>query len=130
MVIKNYKELCKLIDEPVKTGEAKQNQINKLAELVEFHKEGNKFIIDNKKVVGNFANYTTIKSNSNILVEDMAKKTTTFDKNENEVIWSKGQDKSIITNEDIYFEGEDEDELFFQIEKNKHKLKLYNYYTY
>lgn len=61
MVIKNYKELCKLIDEPVKTGEAKQNQINKLAELVEFHKEGNKFIIDNKKVVGNFANYTTIK---------------------------------------------------------------------
>ena len=29
MVIKNYKELCKLIDEPVKTGEAKQNQIKK-----------------------------------------------------------------------------------------------------
>ena len=49
MVIKNYKELCKLISIKPTTGEAKQNQLNKLAELVEYHKEGNKIIIDNIK---------------------------------------------------------------------------------
>ena len=49
MVIKNYKELCKLINIKPTTGEAKQNQLNKLAELVEYHKEGNKIIIDNIK---------------------------------------------------------------------------------
>ena len=38
MVIKNYKELCKLINIKPTTGEAKQNQLNKLAELVEYHK--------------------------------------------------------------------------------------------
>ena len=41
-------------------------------------------------------------------------------KNKNEIIWSAGQDKSIITDKPLYFEGEDEDTLFFEIERNKH----------
>ena len=62
--------------------------------------------------------YTPIKSNSNTIVVDMAKNSS--NKNKNEIIWSEGQDKSIITDKPLYFEGEDEDTLFFEIERNKH----------
>lgn len=128
-----WREVCELIDIKCRSAKGKQIDFNKLKTLVE-EIEGSIEIIGSGKGTRyifrhpNFANYTTIKSNNNILVEDMAKKGD--DKNENEIIWSEGQDKSIIDGKDIYFESEDEDELFFKIERNKHKLKLYNYYTY
>lgn len=49
MIIKNYKELCKLIDEPIKSGDSKRIQMEKLSKLIDFHKEGNKIIIDDIK---------------------------------------------------------------------------------
>lgn len=46
MVIKNYKMVCELLDEEIKTGGAKQNQLKYWNEYFNFHKKGNKFIID------------------------------------------------------------------------------------
>jgi hypothetical protein len=45
-IIKNYKELCKLLDENVKGGASKRAQLKELECYSRFHKEGNKFIID------------------------------------------------------------------------------------
>ena len=45
-VIKNYKELCSLIDEPVKSGKSKKLQVKDLERFIKFHQEGNKYIID------------------------------------------------------------------------------------
>lgn len=45
-VIKNYKELCVILDEPVKTGKSKQLQLCDWDRYFTHHKEGNKFIID------------------------------------------------------------------------------------
>lgn len=53
MIIKNYKSICEVLEEDVKTGGAKKNQLNWFAEYFKYHKEGNKFIIDeiyNKEV--------------------------------------------------------------------------------
>lgn len=128
-----WKEICELVDIKCRSGNGKQIDFKKLkilAEEIEVNIEvvgsgkGTRYIFRHP----NFANYISIKSIYNILVEDMAKKSD--DKNENEIIWSEGQGKSIIDGKDIYYEDEDEDELFFQIERNKHKLKLYHYYTY
>ncbi len=46
MIIKNYKELCKLLEIPIKTGNTKIKQEKELSEYIEYHKEGHKFIID------------------------------------------------------------------------------------
>lgn len=45
-VIKNYKELCNLIEIKPRTGEAKQIQLQKLGNIIKYHKEGHKFVID------------------------------------------------------------------------------------
>lgn len=45
-VIKNYKELCSILGEKVKDGKSKRIQLEKLSEAIEYHKEGNKFVID------------------------------------------------------------------------------------
>ena len=128
-----WKEICELVGIKCRSGKGKQMDFNKLKTLAEENKgiieiigmgKGTRYIYRHQ----NFANYTTIKGNNNTIGADMAKKGD--DINKNEIIWSNGQNKSIITDEPLYFEGEDEDTLFFQIEKNKHKLKLYNYYTY
>lgn len=44
---KNYKELCKAMNWTVSSGNTKKSQINQLDLLCKYHKEGNKFIIDN-----------------------------------------------------------------------------------
>ena len=44
-VIKNYKELCKILDEKVKTGESKKSQIKEFERYFSYNKDGNKFII-------------------------------------------------------------------------------------
>lgn len=48
-VIKNYKELCGLLGIKINTGKAKQIQLEKLNNFIKYHKEGNKFIIDEVK---------------------------------------------------------------------------------
>lgn len=59
-VIKNYKELCSLLEIKVKTGKSKQIQMEKLSEFIEFHKEGNKIVIDRIiKKDGNFIDNRT-----------------------------------------------------------------------
>ncbi|MGL5711431.1 MAG: hypothetical protein ACRCX2_00300 [Paraclostridium sp.] len=45
-IIKNYKELCNILEIKQKTGKSKIIQLDKLKEMVEYHKEGNKFVID------------------------------------------------------------------------------------
>lgn len=45
-VFKNYKELCKYMNEPIKAGRGKICQMNRWACQFEHHKEGNKIIID------------------------------------------------------------------------------------
>lgn len=46
MVLKNYKELCKTLNIKITTGQAKQNQLILLNTYCDYHKQGNKFIID------------------------------------------------------------------------------------
>lgn len=48
MVVKNYKELCTLLDEKVTTGKGKQLQIENWTRYFDFERDGNKYII--KKV--------------------------------------------------------------------------------
>lgn len=45
-VFKNYKELCGKLNEPVKTGKSKQIQLLDFERYFTYHKDGNKFIID------------------------------------------------------------------------------------
>ena len=45
-IIKNYKELCSLIDEKTKTSDSKLSQLKELKRFVNYHNEGHKFIID------------------------------------------------------------------------------------
>lgn len=46
MIFKNYKALCEFLEMPVRDGKSKKLQIAELERFVEFHKVGNKFIID------------------------------------------------------------------------------------
>lgn len=45
MIIKNYRELCRILCVEIKTGQAKQNQIAWFEEYFSYVREGNKFII-------------------------------------------------------------------------------------
>ena len=45
-IVKNYKELCLILDIEPKTGKSKQLQIQELERYCKYHKEGNKFVID------------------------------------------------------------------------------------
>ena len=45
MEIKNYKELCRILDEPVKTGDSKNSQLKWFAEHFRYERKGHKFII-------------------------------------------------------------------------------------
>ena len=45
MTIKNYKELCVLLDEEIKTGKAKQLQLKNWKRYFDWEKDGQKFII-------------------------------------------------------------------------------------
>lgn len=45
-VLKNYKELCKVLGIEPKTGKSKQLQLKELERYLKYHKEGNKIIID------------------------------------------------------------------------------------
>lgn len=43
---KNYKELCAVLEEITKTGQARQNHIKWFGEYFRFQREGNKYVID------------------------------------------------------------------------------------
>ena len=43
--VKNYKEMCRLLDEPEKTGKSRKLQINDWGRYFEYEKEGQKWII-------------------------------------------------------------------------------------
>ena len=45
-IIKNYKELCKIFNLPLKAGNAKKAQFKELDRYIKYHKHGNKFVID------------------------------------------------------------------------------------
>lgn len=44
-IVKNYKEMCLLLDEKIKTGEAKQRQLKDWQRYFKFEKSGHKFVI-------------------------------------------------------------------------------------
>lgn len=46
LIVKNYKEMCSLLDEPIKGGDSKKSQLKEWDRYFEYHKDGNKFIID------------------------------------------------------------------------------------
>ena len=47
LIIKNYKELCAILGIPVKAStNSKQAQYKEMDRYFKYHKEGNKFIID------------------------------------------------------------------------------------
>lgn len=45
-VVKNYKELCRLLEIKVEAGNSKKAQLKELDRFIKYHKEGNKFVID------------------------------------------------------------------------------------
>lgn len=45
MIVKNYKELCRLLELDVKTGGARKNQLEWIEDYIGYDKEGHKFII-------------------------------------------------------------------------------------
>ena len=45
-VIKSYRELCKLLEIKISAGSSKKAQIKEFNRFVKYHKEGNKFVID------------------------------------------------------------------------------------
>ncbi|MGL5327748.1 MAG: GIY-YIG nuclease family protein [Peptostreptococcaceae bacterium] len=46
MVVKNYRVMCKILNEPIRDGNSKTSQIKEWERFFCFHKEGIKFIID------------------------------------------------------------------------------------
>ena len=94
MVIKNYKELCKMLEIKTTTGEAKQNQLKELAELVEYHKDGNKFVIDNIEKLSDFVHIHD-NNNNNIYYRVNGQHPTTFKEND------KDKDKDKMTRSEL-----------------------------
>ena len=46
LIIKNYKELCSMLEIKVEAGNSKKAQLKELERFIKYHKEGNKFVID------------------------------------------------------------------------------------
>lgn len=71
MTIKNYKELCGILNVKVKTGESKQCQLRDFERYFKYHKDGNKFIIDEiyevpKEKIDNRGKSKGSRNNNNI----------------------------------------------------------------
>ncbi len=91
MVIKNYKELCKILGQEIKNGKSKKLQIENFKRYFDFEKSGQKFIIidiydtpltkDDKRRLGNNSIY--VKNIELILLQYLSKQekgTKTFTK--------------------------------------------------
>ena len=46
LIVKNYKELCKLMDEPIKNGRSKVYHLKEIERFFRYCKSGQKFIIE------------------------------------------------------------------------------------
>lgn len=46
LIVKNYKEMCELLEETIKAGNSKISQIKEWERYFKYHKDGNKFVID------------------------------------------------------------------------------------
>lgn len=46
MIIKNYRELCRLLEIEVEAGNSKKAQLKELSRFIKFYKEGQKFIVE------------------------------------------------------------------------------------
>lgn len=68
VIIKNYKELCGILDIKYTSGNARISQLSDLERYCSYHKEGNKFIID---TVYDEPIPKIIKGNNSIFVEDI-----------------------------------------------------------
>lgn len=80
--VKNYKTMCELLEEEVKSGKSKQLQLEKWKQYFTWHKVGHKFIIDSIGKKLSPTNYgTSIEEKMNI-VDFVGEKVTTFDKKE------------------------------------------------
>ena len=74
-VIKNYKELCNILNEKIKGGSSKRCQLIDWKRYFDWHKDKNKFIIDkiydtpkdkiNNRRWNNFKNFDNLKINKN-----------------------------------------------------------------
>lgn len=75
MVIKNYKELCELLELKPTTGRGKQNQLLLLNTWCDYHKQGNKFIIDNifkEQKLPEISLQEVVKSRNNKYIKPLA----------------------------------------------------------
>ena len=69
-VIKNYKELCRLLEIKVCAGNSKISQLEQLKEYIDYHKEGNKFVIDKiKHTEGRLIDRRTLGNTSKTAIE-------------------------------------------------------------
>lgn len=50
LVVKSYRQLCELLEIEITGGNSKKAQLKELERFVKYHKEGNKFIIDEDKL--------------------------------------------------------------------------------
>lgn len=78
---KNYKAVCEVLDEPVKTGKSKQLQLKKWEEHFTWINNGNKFVITDIKVVTFEEELSLI--NNNIIKDKKDNEVTTFSDNSN-----------------------------------------------
>lgn len=72
---KNYKVLCEVLDEPVKTGKSKQLQLKQWQEYFNWTNNGNKYVITNIKIVTLDDELSLI--NNNIIRDSKKEKVTT-----------------------------------------------------
>ena len=61
--IKNYKELCSMLEIKVEAGNSKKAQLKELERFLKYHKEGNKFIID--EIYKEVKEKTDLRNNGN-----------------------------------------------------------------
>lgn len=131
MVIKNYKELCLLLRIDVKSGSSKKSQISELERFVGFHKEGNKFVIDeiyetprlkrDGRILGGNSKYT---SDFEIIITALLYENI----NEDKVIMSRGQlYKAMSLVNDDYSKGK---QLIHSLSKELEMKEEYIYEFY
>lgn len=67
LIVKNYKEMCNLLGEEVRNGCSKKSQLKEWERYFKYHKNGNKFIIDEifEKPVNNMIKENLIMKNIN-----------------------------------------------------------------
>ena len=78
---KNYKAVCEVLDEPVKTGKSKQLQLKKWEQHFTWINNGNKFVITDIKV-GTFEKELSL-INNNLIKDKKDNEVTTFSDNSN-----------------------------------------------